>query len=75
MPLYWLCYRQADHTCVVIERAPSLIHARMRAALNGLDQGEFTDGHELPAKWKIAKEIIGRRLIQGEAKRLLAKLD
>src|SRR5262249_42413585 len=45
----------------------------VRASLAGLDQGEFTEGHELPGKWKVAKEMIGRRLSQEEAKRLLAK--
>jgi hypothetical protein len=52
-----------------------LIHARMRAALSGLDQGDFTEGHELDRKWRVPKEMIGRRLSQGEAKRLLAKLE
>ena len=28
----------------------SLIHARMRAALAELDQGDFTEGHELDRK-------------------------
>ena len=32
-----------------------------------------TEGHELASKWKIAKEMVGRRLSQQEAKRLLAK--
>ena len=45
----------------------------MRAALNGLDEGEFTEGHELDRKWRVAKEMIGRRLSQAEAKRLLAE--
>ena len=49
------------------------IHARMRAALSGLDQGEFTEGHELDRKWGVPKAMIGRRLSQEEAKRLLAK--
>jgi hypothetical protein len=31
------------------------------------------EGHELPSKWKVAKQMIGRRLSQEEAKRLLAK--
>ena len=44
-----------------------------RASLDGPDQGEFTEGHELPARWKLPKAIIGRRLSQEEAKRLLAK--
>jgi len=38
-----------------------------------LEQGEFTEGHELDRKWKIAKEMVGRRLSQAEAKKLLAK--
>jgi len=75
MPLYWLIYRHNNSISIVIEPAPSLIHARMRAALAGLDQGEFTEGHELDRKWKIAKEMIGRRLTQAEAKRLLTKFS
>jgi hypothetical protein len=75
MPLYWLVYRHNNQISVVIEQAPSLVHARMRAALAGLDQGDFTEGHELDRKWKVAKEMIGRRLSQAEAKRLLAKLE
>ena len=54
---------------------PSPIHARMRASLAGLDEGTFTEGHELDRKWKIAKEMTGRRLTQAEAKRLLTKFS
>jgi hypothetical protein len=46
----------------------------MRAALTELDEGEFTEGHELDRKWRVPKEMVGRRLSQEEAKRLLAKL-
>ena len=60
---------------VVIEPGPSRIHARMRAALAGLDQGEFTEGHELDRKWRVPKEMVGRRLSQEEAKRLLSKAE
>jgi len=73
MPLYWLCYRHNNGIFVVIEPGASLIHARLRASLAGLDQGEFTEGHELSGKWNVAKEMVGRRLSQEEAKRLLAK--
>jgi hypothetical protein len=52
----------------------SLVHTRIVAALAGLDEGEFTEGHELDRKWQIPKAMIGRRLSQEEAKRLLAKL-
>jgi hypothetical protein len=54
MPLYWLCYRHNNQISVVIEPGASLIHARMRAALANLDQGDFTEGHELPGKWKTS---------------------
>jgi hypothetical protein len=47
----------------------------LRASLDGLDEGDFTEGHELNRKWKAPKEMIGRRLSQEEAKRLLAKLE
>ena len=75
MPLYWLVYRHNNQISVVIEPAASLIHSRLRASIAGLDQEEFTEGHELPSKWKVAKEMVGRRLSQEEAKRLLAKLE
>jgi hypothetical protein len=45
----------------------------MRAALAGLDEGTFTEGHKLDRRWQVPKAMIGRRLSQEEAKRLLAK--
>ena len=53
------------------------IHAPMRAALAGLDEGTFTEGHELDRKTakQVPKSMIGRRLSQEEAKRLLATLE
>jgi len=33
------------------------------------------EGHELPGKWRVAKEMVGRRLSQEEVKRLLAKFE
>ena len=53
MPLYWLCYRHNNQISVVIEPGASLIHARMRAALANLDEGDFTEGHELERKWRV----------------------
>jgi hypothetical protein len=54
-----------------------LIHARLKAALADLDGGEFAEGHELDAKMerRIPKSLIGRRLSQAQAHKLLAKLD
>ena len=54
MPLYWLCYRHNNQISVVIEPGASLVHARMRVALANLDQGDFTEGYELPGKWKTS---------------------
>ena len=73
MPLYWLCYRHNNSIFVVIEPAHSLIHARLRASLAGLDQGEFIEGHELHRNMRVPKEMVGRRLSQNEAKKLLTK--
>src|SRR5260370_29594767 len=53
------------------ELAP-LHSARMRASLANLDEGEFTEGHELDRKWKVAKEMIGRRLSQEEGSKEVA---
>jgi hypothetical protein len=77
MALYWLCYQHNDQISVVIEPGASLIHARMQASLDGLDEGTFTEGHELDRKTEkqVPKAMIGCRLSQEEAKRLLAKFD
>jgi hypothetical protein len=75
VPLYWLCYQHNNQISVVIEPAPSLIHARMRASLDGLNEDTFTEGHELDRRTEkqVPKAMIGRRLSQKEATRLLAK--
>ena len=75
MPLYWLIYRHNNSISIVIGPAPSPIHARMRASLDGRDQGEFTEGHELDRRMRVPKEMVGRRLSQEEAKKLLARLE
>jgi hypothetical protein len=70
----WPTRRAGDQISLVMEPGVSPIHARMRAALAGLDEGTFTEGHELNG-WRVPKEMIGRRLSQAEAKRLLAKVQ
>jgi len=66
MPLYWLCYQHNNQISVVIEPGASPIHARMPAALAELDEGEFTEGHELdcqvprpaPSTWPLAVRLL-----------------
>jgi hypothetical protein len=45
--------------------------------LANLDQGTFTEGHELDRKTEkqVPNAMIGRRLSQEEAKKFLAKLE
>ena len=50
MPLHWLCYRHNNQISVVIEPGASLIHARMRAALANLDEGESPKATSLTAR-------------------------
>jgi hypothetical protein len=41
VPLYWLCYRHNNLISVIVELGASLVHARMRAGLAGLDDEGF----------------------------------
>jgi hypothetical protein len=47
----------------------------MHAGLAGLDEGTFTEGYEFDRKTikQVPKSMIGRRLSQEEAKKLLGK--
>src|SRR5262249_6581911 len=44
--LYWLCYRHNSQISVVIEPGASLVHARLRASIADLGEGEFTEGQD-----------------------------
>ena len=59
MPLKWLVYRHNKQISVVIEPGASLIHARMRSAIDRLDEGELTEGHELRPKWRVPNSATG----------------
>ena len=75
MPLYWLVYRHNNQISVVIEPGASLIHARMRASLADLDEGDFTEDHELDRKWKVAKEMIWATAIAGGGEEVVGGLE
>jgi len=54
----WPTRRAGDQIPVVIEPGASPIHARMRASLAALDEGTFTEGHELDRKWQVPKAML-----------------
>jgi hypothetical protein len=49
MSLYWLCYRHNNQISVVIEPGASLVHARMRVAIDGLDKATSLKATSFPA--------------------------
>jgi hypothetical protein len=77
--LWWLTYRHgAAAAGIALIAAPSLIHARMRAVLDGIDQGiEFDEGHALNAYSArlIMPSERGRLLTGASARRLIARID
>jgi hypothetical protein len=74
--VFWLTYQTATGVCVALQPGFSLIHARMAAAVNELEPGEFIEGHQLDAKTikKIPKNMIGTCLSSKRAEQLLKKL-
>jgi hypothetical protein len=76
MSHFRLCYRGPKQRFnVVIMEAPSMIHARLKAALVASDGGMiFTEGHELSAEMAPLVQP-GRVLSADEAMELLSRLE
>ena len=74
MSHFRLCYRDPNQRFkVVIMEAPSMIHARLKAALAARDGGMiFTEGHELGAEMAPLVQP-GRVLSADEAMELLGR--
>jgi hypothetical protein len=75
----WLTYLRSGKTVgVVVIEAPSLIDARMRAALEAVEAGvDFAEGHEIDATRSalVPAEQLERLLSIEEANQLLKRLD
>ena len=76
--MWWLTYlRSGKMVGVVLIEAPSLVDARMRAALEAVEASvDFAEGHEIDAARSalVPAEQLERLLSIDEANRLL-KLD
>jgi len=75
--MWWLVYHRATKTEVIIVKASSLIQARMRASIAGLDEGaSFHEGHELHTAMarRVPRDSIGKMLTSRQAQRVLTKL-
>jgi hypothetical protein len=63
MPLFWLVFKKGDDLTVVIHPASALVYARMEAAKLGLDEGIFSEGHQLDAK--LSKRVPKNMMVGG----------
>ena len=79
MPYFWLTYGSAGGLVgVVIMEAPSVLQARMNAAVRTIAAGApFAEGHELSARLmaSVPPTQVGRMLSGAEAGELIRRLD
>ena len=76
--MWWLIYRRDDKIVgIAIVEAPSLYHARMRAAVAGIGKAaDFSEGREIDAAHvgAIPQELIGKLLSPEQAVELKGRL-
>jgi hypothetical protein len=79
MAHFWLTYGDAGRLVgVIIMEAPTLIQARMNAAVRGIDAGApFAEGHELSANLMalVSPTQFGRMMSGAETAQLIRRLE
>jgi hypothetical protein len=79
MFVWWLIYRRDDKIVgIAIVEAPSLYHARMRAAVAGIGKAaDFSEGLEIDAAHvgAIPQDLIGKLLSPEQATELKGRLS
>jgi hypothetical protein len=75
--LCWLCYRVDGRTEIVIQPGNGVVFVRLSAGIAGRDDGDFIEGHCLDEAMsaRVAKNMVGKRLSAGQAKKLLDSLE
>jgi hypothetical protein len=77
--MFWLSYRVKGETAVVIRPEQTAIAAKLVALVSDetLRERDFKEALELDAATaqRIPKNMIGRRLTQAEARRLLRQIE
>jgi hypothetical protein len=78
MLMWWLCYRNEGKLVgVAVIEAPSLYHARMQAAVQGIGRAaDYTEGKEVDAEHVplVPQDCIGRLLSPEEARQLIERI-
>jgi hypothetical protein len=78
MFMWWLSYRnERKFVGVAIIEAPSLYHARMRAAIGGIGRAaDYIEGKEVDAEHAalVSQDCIGRLLSPEEALQLIEQM-
>jgi hypothetical protein len=75
LSLVWLTYETEGRRRVVLERASTVIFARMLAAMDELATGTFIEGYLLDDHMaeRVPPDMVGRTLTSAEIKKLFER--